>query len=83
LLVIDALVLYGLHLLDRRIKLEKSKLATEKDMNKEILKKESNASKAAVRQQQHQILNKQIHNQGKAYPSTVPKFHILQPDKMK
>jgi hypothetical protein len=81
--VVDGLVLYALRLLDQRIKLEKSKLATEKDVNKEMLKKETHANDAATRQHQHRTLKTQIHHQGKAYPSTVPKMHIVKPDKMK
>jgi hypothetical protein len=81
--LIDAFVLYGLHLLDRRLKSKKLKVRSEKDVVKEIQKKEMLASKLATRQQHQQAFKKQIHNQGKAFPSTVPKAHILQPDKMK
>lgn len=81
--MIDAFVLYGLLLLDRRLKSKKLKVRSEKDVVKEIQKKEILALKLATRQQHQQAFKKQIHNQGKAFPSTVPKAHILQPDKMK
>jgi hypothetical protein len=81
--LIDAFVLYGLLLLDRRLKSKKLKVRSEKDVVKEIQKKEILALKLATRQQHQQAFKKQIHNQGKAFPSTVPKAHILQPDKMK
>ena len=83
LILIDGLVLYGLNFLDRRSKSKKLKAHSEKDVVKEIQKKELLASKMATRQQHQQAFKKQIHNQGKAFPSTVPKAHILQPDKMK
>jgi hypothetical protein len=82
-MLIDGLVLYGLNFLDRRSKSKKLKAHTEKDVVKEIQKKELLASKMATRQQHQQAFKKQIHNQGKAFPSTVPKAHIHQPDKMK
>jgi hypothetical protein len=81
--LIDGVVLYGLHLLDRRSKSKKLKNLTEKDIVKETQKRELLASKEATRQQHQQAFKKQIHNQGKAFPSTVPKAHIQQPDKMK
>lgn len=83
LILIDGIIIYGLHFIDRRTKSRKLKAHTEKDIVKEIQKKEIIASKMATRQQHQQAFKKQIHNQGKAYPSTVPKAHIQQPDKMK
>ena len=82
-ILIDGFILYGLNFLDRRSKSKKLKAHTEIGVLKEIQKKELIASKMATRQQHQQAFKKQIHNQGKAFPSTVPKAHILQPDKMK
>ena len=83
LIVIDAIVIYGLNFLDRRSKSKKIKAHSEKETVKEIQKKEFLASKMATRQQHQAAFKKQIHNKGKAFPSTFPKAHIQQPDKTK
>lgn len=70
-------------MLDHQSKSKKIKVHSEKEIIKETHKMEKIASKKATRQQHQQAFKTQIHNQGKAYASTTPRTHILQPDKMK
>jgi hypothetical protein len=82
-LLIDGIVLYGLFILDHKSKSKKIKVHSENEITKETHKKEMMAFKKATRQKHRQAFQTQIHNQGKAYASTAPRSHILQPDKMK
>jgi hypothetical protein len=81
-MVVDGLVLYGLHVWEKRVREAKAKILHEENDAKEVLKKASHATKIASREQQ-KAKGKKLKNQGKAYPNTVPKAHILQPDKTK
>jgi hypothetical protein len=81
-MVVDGLVLYGLHVWEKRVREAKAKILHEENDAKEVLKKASHATKIASREQQKAKVKK-LKNQGKAYPNTVPKAHILQPDKTK
>jgi spore coat polysaccharide biosynthesis predicted glycosyltransferase SpsG len=81
-MLIDSLVVYGLHIWEKRLKEAKAKLLAEENENKEMHKKASHDIKVATRQEQKNM-SKRVQHQGKAYPSTVPKGHIMQPDKMK
>lgn len=83
LLLVDCLAIHGLTVWDRRAKAARRAMVAEKaGLANEVDKKATRATKAANRQQQKAVV-KQAKNQGHAFPSTVPKRHILQPDKMK
>jgi len=81
-MLVDSLVLYGLHIWEKRVRESKARILQEENGAKEVLKKASQANKIATREQQR-ANTKKIKNQGKAFPNTVPKAHILQPDKTK
>lgn len=81
-MIVDGLVLYGLHVWEKRVREAKAKILHDENEAKEVLKKASHATKIATREQQKANIKK-LKNQGKAYPNTVPKAHILQPDKTK
>jgi hypothetical protein len=79
----DGLAIYSIYLLDQRSKSGKQHLSSDDEIKHETHKKEVNATKLATREQQHKKFKRQIQNHGKAYPNTAPKYHIVQPDKMK
>ena len=81
-MLIDSLVAYGLHVWEKRLKEEKAKILHEENDKKEAQKKSAHDTKQMTRQQP-KIESKKVKNQGKAYPGTKPRGHIVQPDKTK
>lgn len=81
-MLIDSLVVYGLHVWERRLKEEKARLAEKEGVAKEVDKKATRATNVAVRHQRKDE-EKRAKNHGNAFPSSAPKHHIMQPDKSK
>jgi len=80
-MLLDAIVVFGLHHWDKRLKKEKQAALEEDAVQHETVKKASRAQKAAARQQRKAEEKK--HQNGMGQASFVPKQHIQQPDKNK
>lgn len=80
-MILDALVVWGLNVYDKKLKAEKEAAAAEADVQHETEKKATRATKAANRAQRKAEQKKTQNTNGQA--SFAPKQHIQQPDKNK
>jgi uncharacterized damage-inducible protein DinB len=81
-MIIDALVVYGLHRWEKNLKKEKAELAEKDAKQHETEKKATRAEKAAQRSQTKESRKREKHapNNNVAF---APKMNIIQPDKNK
>jgi len=79
-MAVDCIVVYGLHLWEKRLKAQKAKIAEEQAVAHETEKQATRAVKSANRQQR-KAEQKKTKNQGQPYVTT--KHNIMQPDKSK
>jgi hypothetical protein len=80
-MLLDGLVVWGLHIWEKRAKLQKELALHEESNEHEILKKTTRADKAANRNQR-KAMDKKTHNKS-GQTSFAPKANIIQPDKNK
>lgn len=80
-MLLDAAVVFGLNLWEKRLKKEKELAEKEAEVQHETVKKASRAEKTANRQQRKAEEKKHMNGGGQA--SFAPKQHIQQPDKSK
>jgi len=82
-LLLDAAVLFGINVWEKRLKQQKDESAKEVEIHHETVKKADRALKAASRQQRR-AEEKKLHANGTGgQASFVPKQNIQQPDKSK
>jgi hypothetical protein len=80
-MLLDAAVVFGLSVWEKKLKQERDLAEREADIQHETTKKASRAQKAASRQQRKVEEKKNLN--GGSQASFVPKQHIQQPDKNK
>jgi hypothetical protein len=80
-MLLDAAVVFGLNLWEKKMKEEKELAEKEAEIQHETVKKAGRAQKAADRHQR-KAEDKKLSN-GAAHTSFAPKQHIQQPDKGK